>query len=108
MSRYTPLPQVELDEILEPICRGRYVQIILHKTNPSYKPSSSHETLSFWHSRGLSFIIFALGAFFDKHRPPYSTDAEEYYRISRKALDIGVPPSRQSIQALVGSFLHVS
>ncbi|KAF8079273.1 fungal-specific transcription factor domain-containing protein [Lyophyllum atratum] len=82
---YTPVPRTELfDEILTNVYRA-----------------DSFEALTCHHSLSLLLVVFAIGALFDADRQPYSTEAQEFYHLSRAALRFNANTTRISIQALI-------
>ncbi|KAH0591557.1 hypothetical protein H2248_001613 [Termitomyces sp. 'cryptogamus'] len=82
---YTPVPRTELfDEILTTIYRV-----------------DSHEAFTNFDLLALLFGVFALGAYFDPNRQPYSVESQEFYHISRAVLRLSSQATQASIQARI-------
>ncbi|KAG6834457.1 hypothetical protein H0H93_009507, partial [Arthromyces matolae] len=80
---YTSIPRTELfDEILTCVYRAE-----------------SYETFKNFDSLALLFSVFALGAHFDPTRQPYSVESQEFFYLSRAALQYCSRPSRVILQA---------
>ncbi|KAJ4470836.1 fungal-specific transcription factor domain-containing protein [Lentinula aciculospora] len=88
---YTPLPRIELfDEILTCIYR-----------------SDSFDALGCYHSLSLIFIVFALASLFDPDLPSCSIQAQEYFYLSKAALNFNPPFSHTTLKS-VWCMIHVA
>ncbi|EJD44866.1 hypothetical protein AURDEDRAFT_166048 [Auricularia subglabra TFB-10046 SS5] len=82
---YVPIPQVEFAETI--------FWRVYSGTAPNVFEVTSHDL-------GVLFMILAIGCMVDLNRPPYNTDASNYYQLARVALGLDSVIDRPSIQAV--------
>ncbi|KLO07236.1 hypothetical protein SCHPADRAFT_881937 [Schizopora paradoxa] len=83
-----------------------YHDLIAHVYHlPNYPWADSDYTCS--HRLSLVYMVFALGILLDPARPPYSVEAEDYYRLARAALSYKSAVLETTINAVL-SIMHMA